>query len=293
MLMTPETMVSVIDVKAVLQAAARAAFPGVTGCPLRNGTRQVGTVFETSDAVYCYLEQIVPRDIGASPGEQTLDIFLQIEEGVRLAGMNFSNVIRTWFFLNKILDWYDEFNQARTPFLEARGRFEHLVPASTGVGMRNLFGAAGVAGALAVTPKRDGVGIFEVASPMQCPALDYRSSFSRAVEIDRDGHRELYVSGTASIEPGGQTVYLEDVHRQIGLSMDVVAAILESRNMTWHDCTRAIAYNTDKNNSSNFREYLRERGLERLPVTLMHADICRSDLLFEIELEAACERRPA
>ena len=127
----------------------------------------------------------------------------------------------------------------------------------------------------------------EVESPLQCSALDYRSSFSRAVEVSRDGRRELYISGTASIEPGGKTVFLDDVPGQIALSMDVVAAILHSRCMTWQDCTRAIAYVKEKSSGPLVAQYLRAHCLEALPVTIMHADICRTDLLFEIELEAA------
>ena len=233
------------------------------------------------------MEEIVPEDIAASPGEQTRSIFRQIVRGLAAVNMEFTNLIRTWFFLDGILDWYDEFNEARTPFLKEHGALDHMVPASTGVGMPNKFGAAGVAGALAVRPKGDSVRIAEVASPMQCSALDYRSSFSRAVEVQRTGHRELYISGTASIAPGGATVHLDDVYKQIGLSLDVVAALLASRGMGWGNCTRAIAYLKDKNNGPVFAEYLKEHGLECLPVMYMHADICRDDLLFEIELEAA------
>ena len=279
-------MTSVIDTMVVLGEVARIAFGDDPGRPLRDGTRTVGALYESADAIYCFLEQIVPEDLGASPGDQTRSIFEQVARGLHCAGMEFTDLIRTWFFLDGILDWYDEFNQARTPFLQAHRVFEHRVPASTGVGMRNLFGAAGVAGALAVKPKNTSVRIVEVASPMQCSALEYRSSFSRAVEIRRDGRQELYISGTASIEPGGKTAYLDDVQRQIGLSLDVVEAILTSRGMKWKDCSRAIAYIQDKNNGPIFTEYLRTHGLEALPVTCMHADICRSDLLFEIELDA-------
>lgn len=280
-------MISVIDTKAVVTAAARVAFGNAAGCPLLDGTRQVGVLHESADAYYCYLDELVPEDVAATPGDQTRSIFRQIEDRLEKAGMKFENLVRTWFFLHHILDWYDEFNQARTPFLKEHGILEKLVPASTGVGMANRFGAAGVAGALAIKPKNNRVCIVEVESPLQCPALDYRSTFSRAVEVVRDGHLELYISGTASIEPCGKTAFLNDVPRQIDLSMQVVAAILRSRCMDWQDCRRAIGYVKDVQSGTLVLDYLREQGLETLPLTLMHADICRDDLLFEIELEAA------
>ena len=284
--MNPEEMINTIDTKKVICEAARAAFDNGRGRPLLDDSRLIGTLYESADAVYCYLEEIVPRDVTASPGEQTRSIFQQIESGLASAGMKFTDLVRTWFYLDGILDWYDEFNQARTPFLEAHGVLQGRVPASTGVGMRNRFGAAGVAGAFAVKAKSESVRIEEVASPMQCSALHYRSSFSRAVEISREGSRELYISGTASIEPGGKTAHLDDFSAQVALSMDVVEAILTSRGMKWTDCTRAIGYIQDPVNAPLLTDYLCKHGLQQLPVTFMHADICRSDLLFEIELEA-------
>lgn len=47
--------------------------------------------------------------------------------------MDFSHVIRTWFYNNRLLDWYEEFNRARDTFFESRGVFDRLVPASTGL----------------------------------------------------------------------------------------------------------------------------------------------------------------
>ena len=119
--MNPEQIVGVIDTRAVVGAAARTFFVGEEGRPLLDGARRVGTLYESAEAFYCYLDELVPEDTEASPGEQTRSIFRQIENGLATAGMEFDNLIRTWFFLDHILDWYDEFNQARTPFLKEHG----------------------------------------------------------------------------------------------------------------------------------------------------------------------------
>ena len=68
--------------------------------------------------------------------------------------------------------------------------------------------------------------------------------------------------------------------------MDVVHAILKSRGMDWADTARAIAYFKDINDAPLLEKYCTEHRLPELPVAISHADICRHDLLFELELDA-------
>ncbi len=282
-------LISVVDTRPIVRQVALEAFGNACGRPVYDGARHIGTLHESAEATVCFFEELVPADSRAFREEQTLSIFETIERVLHAEGMEFGHLTRTWFYLDKILDWYELFNQTRTPFLKARGAFEGLMPASTGIGIANRFGAAVVAGALAIKPKGAAV-VQEVASPMQCSALDYKSSFSRAVEVQREGSRAIYISGTASIEPGGATAHVGDTKAQIELTMEVVSAILRSRQMHWSDCTRAIAYIKEVKNSPLFADYLRAHCLQALPLTWMHSDICRDDLLFEIELDAVAKQ---
>ena len=138
----------------------------------------------------------------------------------------------------------------------------------------------------AVQPKTDRVKIEEVRSPLQCSAEDYKSSFSRAVEVALPDHRTIYVSGTASIAPGGESVHIGDTEKQIALTMEVVEAILQSRNMSYADTVRGIAYFKDITDSALLAKYCKEKNLPELPFAFSHSDVCRDDLLFEIELDA-------
>jgi len=201
--------------------------------------------------------------------------------------MDFSNVIRTWLYLDQLLKWYDDFNEVRTDFFDEYGVFDNLVPASTGIGVSNPAGAALVSDAFAIQPKNGDVTIEAVPSPLQCPALDYKSSFSRAVEIRSAAQRSLLISGTASIHPGGATAHVGDVRKQIALTMEVVEAILKSRDMAWEDTVRGIAYFRYGADAPLLEEYCREAGLPDLPMAIAHADVCRDDLLFEVEIDAA------
>jgi enamine deaminase RidA (YjgF/YER057c/UK114 family) len=164
--------------------------------------------------------------------------------------------------------------------------FGHLVPASTGIGAGNPFDAALVADALVVKPKNNSCKVQAVASPLQCPAVSYKSSFSRAVEISYPDLRQLLISGTASIGADGRTVHTGDTASQVEQTMKVVEAILVSRDMGWEDITRAIAYFKDMSSFPIYEKYCSENGLPSFPLAVSHADICRVELLFEIEVDA-------
>lgn len=262
----------------------------LSGGPIQRiklGQQVVGSAWSDAAADYCLLAGVLPSDHSAAGGAQTGSCFENIEGALQQAGMDFSHVVRTWFYLDHLLDWYDEFNTARTRFFRSRGVFDRLVPASTGIGAKNPAGAGVVAGVLAVKPKNDRVTIKEIASPLQCPATDYRSSFSRAVELGLPDHRLLMISGTAGIAPNGETKFADSTVKQIHLTLDVVEAILKSRGMGWQDTTRAVGYFRDLQSLAILEGCCRERGIAPLPLAPAHATVCRDDLWFEIELDAA------
>lgn len=262
------------------------AVSGLRLTPVSFNGRDIGFTYEDRYARYCRLRGVLPSDTSLSRPEQTISVYRNIESILRKENFAFTDIIRTWIYLDRLLDWYGPFNTVRTDFFKAHGTFDHMVPASTGIGAGNPFGAAITMDVLAVQPKTDALKIFEVASPLQNPALDYKSSFSRAVEMDYPTHRSLLISGTASIAPDGQTVHLDDPEKQIRLTMDVVRAILESRKMGWDDLFRGIAYFKDMDYLPIYRRIDEELGIPRFALAVSHADVCRSDLLFEIEVDA-------
>jgi len=254
---------------------------------LRMGERVVGTVFGGEHVRTCLVGGIDggADSAGKSSGEQAAAVFEAMEQALGLAGMDFSHVVRTWFHLDDILSWYDAFNEARDSFFRARGVFDGLVPASTGIGGSNPAGTALCGDLLAVQPLDDRVKMFEVPSPLQPEATAYGSSFSRAVELDTPGSRRLFISGTASIDEQGHTAHEGDADGQVALTMDVVREILESRGMAWADVARATAYFKRAADAPAFLRYCGEKGLERLPVLMVQNDVCRDELLFELEVD--------
>lgn len=256
----------------------------VTRIELGDGV--VGSLFEDDCGQCCRLVGLLPTDASATRPVQTAEILGQMEKALHDTGMAFSDVFRTWFYNHDILDWYDEFNGVRTGFFHEQKVFDGLVPASTGIGGGNAIDAALVAGLVALRPKNPQVKVSRVSSPLQSSARDYGSSFSRAVEVTCPDHRRLYVSGTASIDKAGNTVFLDDCQAQVKKTMEVVGAILESKGMGWADVTRALAYFKRAEEAPLLAAYRKENDLPQFPVIVAENDVCRDNLLFEIEIDA-------
>ncbi len=255
--------------------------------PVIHAGRERGTVWEDDFARYCFVGDLYPTDFRSTEGVQCRQLYEVFERVLEAQGFAFTDCIRTWLYPSAVLEWYDTLNEVRKRFFAERGVFDRIVPASTGIGAGNTRGAAIVGSLLAIQPKGDGVTLHRLPSPLQCSAENYGSSFSRAVAVRYPGWRELYVSGTASIEPGGLTIHVGDIEKQIQLSLDVMQAILAQEGLGWADVSRSIAYFKHKaEHLPVFRQIAAERGLPDFPLVCFQADVCRHDLLFEIEADA-------
>ena len=161
------------------------------------------------------------------------------------------------------------------------------LPASTGVGAKNPAGAALAVAAWAMQP------LEKFRRPRQGNRLAAAMSRARLWQLlqPRDGNflrvgRRLFISGTASIAPGGETLWLGDVRRQVAQTMQVVEAILHSRGFGLPDLTRATAYFKRGAEARAFTEWQAARDLQLQSVALVQCDLCRDDLRFELEADA-------
>ena len=122
------------------------------------------------------------------------------------------------------------------------------------------------------------------------PSAGPKSREPRATEVTRTGLRQLYISGTASIAPDGQSAHQGDVVAQINMTMEVIDALLRSRQMNWSDTTRLTAYFRSIEDLEHFEAWCAQRDLLDLPVVALESTVCRDELLFEAELDAASSR---
>ena len=259
-----------------LPGTRRAALPG-------------GALHEDAWGSYALVTGIAPPDVSASPHEQTRAAFSELERALAPAGMDFSHVVRTWLFADGILDWYADLNRARDAFFRAHGVYGRYVPASTGIGWTPGGGARIVMGAFAAKGRGAGdLAVEALPSPLQCPALEYGSSFSRAAEVRTPGWRRVIVSGTASIMPGSHDVaYPGDVDAQIDCAMSAVRAIYGSRGMDFADVSGALVYLKEESFRANWERWLaRHPEFPRAHARAIVADVCRPEWLFEIESDA-------
>jgi enamine deaminase RidA (YjgF/YER057c/UK114 family) len=267
----------------------RVFLPKGIATPIVHNGRVVATKYETLTAEYLLIMGVHPEDLNAPRKTQATQAFEALDGVLTTAGFTFDHVVRTWLYMDKILEWYDELNEARDAFFEKKGVFKRgFIPASTGIGVGNITGSAMAIGALAIRakPTTTKMSVQMVDSPLQCSALEYRKSFSRAVEIGTPEGRTLLISGTASIEPGGETIHIDDPEKQIELTMEVVRAILTSRGMDFKNSVRAIAYIKRPEYRVYWQNWLKAHHLPTDFAEEVYADVCRDNLLFELELDA-------
>ncbi len=248
--------------------------------------RPIGATYETDFAEYLFLGDLRVDNPATSRAQQSEQVLADIMTCLNQAGMTFADVMRTWFFNEDILDWYDDFNRIRTAFFHEHKVFDRVVPASTGIGSPNGAGTAQIASLIAAKPKTEDFSFYPVPSPLQHSALEYGSSFSRAVEVSTPDRKHLFISGTASIDVEGKSIYVGSVKKQTEMTLDVVGEILKSRGMQWNNILQGVGYIRNSKDTDQVLEVFKRRKLQDIPILLSNNVICRDDLLFELELQA-------
>jgi 2-iminobutanoate/2-iminopropanoate deaminase len=120
-------------------------------------------------------------------------------------------------------------------------------------------------------------------------AYDYGSAFSRGMRIELGKFVVLLISGTASIDGQGRTLYAGDLRAQTRRTFDNITALLAAEGATWKDVVRTTCYLRDiERDYKAFNEertaFYTEQRLNPLPAsTGIQAILCRPDLLIEIE----------
>ncbi len=213
-------------------------------------------------------------------------MFEAAERALVAEGFGFRDVCRTWITLRRLLDWYGEFNGVRNAFFAERavGAAPHAFPASTGIqgtstGEECAMDLLAVGGpGVRVTPIR--------TTRRQGGAADYGSAFSRAMEVELDGVRTVLVSGTASVGRSGESLHAGQPQAQVVETLLCIGALLEGRGASLRDIGLATLYCKTPEVLAAYREAVRLLCLPALPVVPVVADICRPELLVEIEAVA-------
>jgi enamine deaminase RidA (YjgF/YER057c/UK114 family) len=241
---------------------------------------------------------------------RTWDRLARLETRLSRVGIGFDQVVRTWFYLGDIvgpeagIHRYLHLNQSRSEFF-ADIRFGHgrlvpsfegpFYPASTGIGMG---GSDLAVSALALDGDPGRFMLVPLENPNQTPAFAYAAryspsspKFSRALAVSLGSHALILVSGTASITDS-ETRWIGDVERQTVQTLDNIAALIGEPNLARHglpglgatlsDLPSARVYVKHQKDFDTVRAVCEAR-LGDVPIVYVQADVCRPDLLVEIE----------
>ena len=261
----------------------------------------------------------VPQTTSASVYDQATCAFGQLRGLFDNAGVRFDQIIRTWLYLGGIVDddgptqRYMELNRARTDFFQGttfltgrlpQGHPTEVYPASTGIG---TDGRGISMSAIALVTDRPDIIAVPLENPQQTAAYDYSAcygpkspKFSRAMALSCGDYTTIFISGTASIIDS-ETRHVGDAAAQTDQTLDNIAALISEENLSGH---RLPGLGATLEGLGLVRVYIKrqedyaqvravcERRLGELPTIYALADVCRPELLVEIEGIAFSRKAP-
>jgi enamine deaminase RidA (YjgF/YER057c/UK114 family) len=228
-----------------------------------------------------------PLSVAVESGYQRT--WSRIDQLLRGAGARLNDVVRTWFYVRDIVPHYESFNRARNAFYSNHALLPALaslgpLPASTGIGAAPCAGEAILADVLAIRSAADRLPR-RLSSSVQPEATSYGSAFSRAIALPGASGTLVHLSGTAAIGEDGRSLYPGDPIAQIDCTLDKVAALLEPEGASLAQASAVSLFLKRAQDAPLLAQRLRGRGLDGLPAVVMVADICRDELLFEVDAE--------
>lgn len=207
-----------------------------------------------------------------------------------IADSRMPHVLRMWNYLDAIntgvgdAERYREFCRGRADGM--RSLFEHGFPAATAIGARSgrrvlqvYWLAARVRGAALENPRQVSAWRYPRQYGPSAP------TFARAMRAPTQS-AQLYISGTAAIV-GHVSHHRDDLPAQLDETLTNFASLLEAAGIppAAQFGTRSVlkAYVRNDADAAAAAARLRERLPATTPLLLLHGDICRRELLIEID----------
>jgi enamine deaminase RidA (YjgF/YER057c/UK114 family) len=217
---------------------------------------------------------------------QASKMFEKAESVLKQAGADMFSVARTWMWLKDILAWYDQFNGVRNQFFMEKGLISKgsikKMPASTGIGIYPANGGICAMDLISVFGPGSVIEYLDVTNA-QKSAYDYGSAFSRVAKTATAAGQTVFVSGTASIDAKGATIHIGDAEAQIRATIENVRTALKEMGCCDDNVVQAIIYCKTAEIEKLFCSKWSNLSWPHFTVI---ADVCRDDLLFEIEATA-------
>ena len=218
---------------------------------------------------------------------QAKQMFTNAGLGLKAHGMAYTDVARTWIYVSRLLEWYGELNRVRNAIYAPAGlgaRDGVAFPASTGIQGR-MADEECLVDVLALKRSATASVVAEPirCSPRQDQSFNYGSAFSRGMTFDIEGKKTVHISGTASINTAGASTHIGDAEGQSLETLMSIAAILEAQGGSLHHITSATLFCKDHASWEAWKRVTRLLQVPDFPLVCVLADVCRDDLLVEME----------
>jgi hypothetical protein len=228
--------------------------------------------------------------------------------------MNFNHIVRQWNYIggilnpntlsNKLSQNYQIFNEIRHDFYK-RFRTVNGYPAATGIGNRSngatidiyaIHASKQVNDVAVNNPKQINPYHYSQAilagEPIRNQKVKHGPAFERARLLAAPHIYRLFVSGTASII-GQETIGIGNVEKQALNTINIIKTLVDDDNVT-----RCLPHFKGNNQGFSYlRVYVKNSSdleivksifrssCKGVPISFVLTDICRDDLLLEVEGE--------
>ena len=195
-----------------------------------------------------------------------------------------SHCVRTWFFVQNVDVNYAGVVKARKEVFITQNLTEktHYI-ASTGIEGRHADPSVLVQmDSYAVDGLEPGQIQFLYAPTHLNPTYEYGVTFERGTAVTYGDRKQVFISGTASIDNRGEIVYPGDIVKQTERMMENISVLLKEADATTRDITQAITYLRDMADYAVVKKYF-EAHYPDLPHLIVLAPVCRPGWLIETE----------
>lgn len=214
-----------------------------------------------------------------------------LENGCSLA----QNCIRTWIFVQNVDVNYAGVVKARNEVFVTQNLTDktHFI-ASTGIAGRHSNPKVLVQmDAYAVDGIRQEQVHYLYAPTHLNPTYEYGVSFERGTYVDYGDRRQVFISGTASINNKGEIMYPGDIRKQTARMWENVETLLNEADCTFDHVAHLLVYLRDIADYTVVKDMFEER-FPNIPKVFLQAPVCRPGWLVEMECMAVkpiCDER--
>jgi len=206
-----------------------------------------------------------------------------LENGCCLA----DNCIRTWIFVQNVDVNYAGVVKARNEVFATQNLTDktHFI-VSTGIAGRHANPKVLVQMDAYAVEGIDKEQIHYLYAPTHLnPTYEYGVSFERGTYVDYGDRRQVFISGTASINNKGEIMYPGDIRQQTLRMWENVETLLKEAECTFEHVAHLLVYLRDIADYTIVREMFEER-FPNIPKVYLLAPVCRPGWLVEMECMA-------